>query len=318
MRLLEKIKRHAAVATGNFESMFSRASEIPPLPAPTARLVAEINHPEPEIGRLDTMLSSMPEITASVIKTVNSSLYSLHNPVTSVRHALAMLGLKRIKEIALTFTIRNALPKPAGGVFDHEAFWIDSLTMALLAKSFTRSFMPEKEETAFTVALLSDMALPVLLSLWQEYYAPVLEEWQGAPGRLSDIERKHFGWDHGQAGAWIAKSWNLSEEMVSYIGAHNLTYEELMNCELDDTVALPISLASMAPSVLKPDPERSSALISAAVRTLGMTCSDVKEAVEEVRQSFHEARLLFGLPDRYSDQVFGDLIRAAEDAGDSC
>jgi HD-like signal output (HDOD) protein len=229
-----------------------------------------------------------------------------------------MLGLSQVREIALAHTIKDALPKPTEGLFDHEAFWTDSLTMALLAKSFTKSFLPGQEDTSFTVALLSDMALPVLLSLWEEYYVPVLEEWKSEPGRLSAIEREHFSWDHGQAGAWIAKSWNLSEEMVSYIGAHNLTYDEIKKCELEDTAALPISLASMAASVLKPDSDRANSLVHAAVGALDMTTSDFRQTIEDVRESFHEVRTLFGLPDRDADGAFGDLIRATEDAGDSC
>ena len=56
MNILKKIKRHAAVATGNFESMFKNTDDIPSLPAITVRLIQEINKPDPDYNKLETML----------------------------------------------------------------------------------------------------------------------------------------------------------------------------------------------------------------------------------------------------------------------
>ena len=75
MGILGKIKRHAAVATGNFESMFKDTVEIPPLPTAAARLVAEFNRPEPEIERLDTMLSSLPDLAATLIVSIAADCF---------------------------------------------------------------------------------------------------------------------------------------------------------------------------------------------------------------------------------------------------
>ncbi len=48
MGIFAKIRRHAAVAGGDFASMFKDV-EIPLLPAAVTRLIAEINQPEHDI-----------------------------------------------------------------------------------------------------------------------------------------------------------------------------------------------------------------------------------------------------------------------------
>ena len=112
------------------------------------------------------------------------------------------LGLNNIRSLAMAYAAMEAIPKPKGDIFDHEAFWIDSLLRAFLSRSFASvSFNKDQCEEAFTAALIADVALPVLLSVWNDYYAPILGEWSQSSKHLSQLEREHFGWDHAQAGA---------------------------------------------------------------------------------------------------------------------
>ena len=97
------VREHAAVATGNFATMF-KDTEFPPLPAAIAALVTEINKAEPDVGQLEAIISTEASIAVKVLHTVNSSLFALETRVVSVRHAIALLGLQRIRSPSDTFT----------------------------------------------------------------------------------------------------------------------------------------------------------------------------------------------------------------------
>jgi HD-like signal output (HDOD) protein len=310
MGFLKKIRRHAAVASGDFAVMFKNV-EIPPLPTAVTRLIAEINQPEPNIDQMVKLISSTPEIAAKIIKTVNSALFSPRIRITNVKHAVTLLGLQHIRTIALAYATMDGLPQPNGNLFEHKAFWTDSLLRAIMSRSFSKKILKSHLEEAFTASLLSDLALPVLLSVWREYYEPVIEEWKHSPRRLSEIEREHFGWDHAQAGAWIAKSWEFPEEMVCYLGAHNLSKEDINEHELEDTIVAPMAVAAISSSVLKPDPERSGLVSHAAVEWLSMTSAEFVDCVTEVKESLAEIQELFGLHDRRVDRIIDDLLNAA-------
>ena len=96
MGLFSKIRRHAAVASGDFAVMLKDV-KIPPLPAAVTRLITEVNEPEPDIDKLAKLISSTPEIAGKVIKTVNCSLFGLRRPVTNVKHAVTLLELHHIR-----------------------------------------------------------------------------------------------------------------------------------------------------------------------------------------------------------------------------
>jgi HD-like signal output (HDOD) protein len=310
MELFRKIRRHFAVAGGDFETMF-RNVEIPPLPAGAARLVRELNRSEPDLKRLAMTISAQPELSASVLRTVNSAYYSLPHRVKTVHHAIVLLGPQRVRSIALSHAMIEAVPRPAGDVFDHGAFWTDSLVRALLARAFTAERGEAEAEEAFATMLLADVALPVLLCSWREYYSPVLVKWGSEGGRLSGVERGDFGWDHAQAGAWILRTWDFPEETVCHAGAHTLPMESLRELDLHETIALPMTVAALAPSVLKKDAERSVLLVREAAVAFGLGSEALAGLLCGVRDRVEEMRGLFSLEDRGASGVLDELAEIA-------
>ena len=311
MGLLKKLRRHAAVARGDFGMLFKDV-KIPPLPAAVNRLIAEINRSEPDIDRLVQLISSDPEITAKVIKTVNSSLYSPRVPVADVKRAVTLLGLAQIRSIVLAFATMDALPKPKGNLFNHNAFWIDSLLRAILARVLSRKLFSGQMDEVFTASLLSELAVPLLLCVWDEYYEPIVKEWETSPKRLSELERQHFGWDHAQAGAWILQSWEFPEEMICYIGAHNISMEKIKELDLQDTIVVPLAIAALSPSVLKPDPAPAAEVFHEAVNRLDMDAAQFADTIKEVKDTMTELLTLFELPEQKAVKILDDLLDIAK------
>ncbi|MEJ1497720.1 MAG: HDOD domain-containing protein [Candidatus Sedimenticola sp. (ex Thyasira tokunagai)] len=294
LNFVDKIRRHAAVAKGNFSSMFGEI-EIPPLPAAISRLVTEIGKEEPDMQQLGQMVAATPEISMKILQTVNSALFFLPNPVNSVTHAVTLLGLKRIRPLILSFATAHSLPTPPGELFEQQVFWSDSLLKALIARAFADSHCPDDREDAFTAMLLADIALPVLLTSWSEYYQPVVRRWRGAGERLSRLERDSFQWDHAQAGAWILQDWGFPEELVCFVGLHNADGDTVREFELQESAALPVAVAAMAPGCLNPDPVRARAMLEAAAREFQLTETRLQEKVMEIRMGFGEICSLFDI-----------------------
>lgn len=294
LKLFSRIRRHAAISTGNFDAIFNNIS-IAPMPPDTARLLDKINSPSVEIDEIALLIAALPEISAQILKTVNSSLFSLRSPVLSIQHAVTLLGLDRIRSIALSFAAVQAAPKPNTEVFNHQAFWTDSIIRALVAREFARHYCPLKYDDAFTAMLISDIALPVLLASWTEYYHPVVEEWCTSDKRLSKIEQNHFGWNHAQAGAWILQHWNFPEQLICFVGIHNANPNCISQLQLEDTVALPLIVASQMPSSLHSTIDRSTLFVQQATHHFSLSTDELSSIIDEVEQGFLDIYELMGL-----------------------
>jgi HD-like signal output (HDOD) protein len=311
MGVFDKIRRHSAIAGANFAAMFKDMDRIPPFPAAAAKLVSELNHPDADIEGIATVISADPALSSKVIQAVNSPVFAPKMPVVDIPHAITMLGTTRIRQIATVYAVKQGLPKPGSQLFDHETFWTASLLAALLTRALAKDRFKGQEDEGFTVTLLADIALPVLLSSWQEYYEPVMEEWKTSSERLSEIERRHFHWDHAQAGAWIAKSWGFPEEIVCLIGSHNLSSQQVQAAGLENTLVEPMRIASMISSVLKPCEGRSAHALTEAEHALGIAPARFADIVRTVTEDFKQTANLFGIRGSSAGKVLGDLLRAA-------
>ena len=204
-----------------------RHIRIPVLPAAITRLLSEINRDEPDIGKLETIISSEPQISAKILRTVNSSHFALRAKVTTIRHAIAMLGLNRVRSIGLSYAMLDAVNEPDSHLFKHEAFWTDTLLRSLIARSICQRTRPGEEDEAFTAMMLADVSIPILLTAWADKYEPVFSRWQGDVMELAQLERELVGWDHAQASAWILRKWEFPDKLIAAAASHNCSAEQI-------------------------------------------------------------------------------------------
>jgi HD-like signal output (HDOD) protein len=292
--LFKRIRRHAAISTGNFEILF-KDIEMSPLPIAITKLLEEINKPEVDMKQISLLITSLPEISAQVLKMVNSSLYSLRSPVLSIQHAVNLLGFDHIRATILSFAAVSAIPMPTASFFNHQAFWADSLVRALVARNFASHYCPEQCDDAFTAMLIADVALPVLLTNWKEYYQPVVKEWLTSQERLSTIEKNHFGWNHAQAGAWIMQQWNFPEQLICFVGIHNADPDCIEDLQLEKTIARPLIIASLLPSSVGEKPDRAELFVREAMQHFSLSTAELSTIITETEQGFLEFHELLGL-----------------------
>ena len=70
-------------------------------------------------------------------------------PVTTVDHAIKLLGLNTVKNLALSFSLIAGFNNRSAKAFNFTRFWKDSLTGAISAKLLAERLQPKLAEDAF-------------------------------------------------------------------------------------------------------------------------------------------------------------------------
>ncbi len=195
--------------------------ELPSLPAVAVQIVGLARQNNSSIQDVANVLSSDPALSAKVLKTINSSFYGLHNPVTTIKSAVVLLGLQTVKTLALGFSLVGTLNTRKSATFDYERFWRQSLYSAVAARAIAKRQRTLQRDEAFLAGLLSDIGTLVMhLTLGREYDV-LLEACRGDQVALVRLSREKFDLDHAQVGGTLAEHWKFPALLIEPIRRHH-------------------------------------------------------------------------------------------------
>ncbi len=203
------------------DRVLGTVDQVKPLSTAAVNLSALLATPGFSIDDVEGVIRSDPALTAAVLRTVNSAAFGVRRTVGTVKHATALLGNRRVAEIALGAAFSETLPTELAGYgMPSAAFWDHCNAVAAIAESLARTTNGAKPDETYTAALLHDLGKLVVASHLADHLQPVLGSLrQGTP--LVVAERIVLGIDHAEIGATLAERWGLPPAITQAIRWHH-------------------------------------------------------------------------------------------------
>ena len=203
------------------DDLLTSANNLPTLPGIAVRLLEAFQIDEPDINEIGDIISADPALTSKILKIVNSSIYSRPNKIVSAKHAINILGLKAVQNLALSFALVNNFRAEKTTEFDYVGFWKDSLVGAISAKYLAEKIGSDFFEDTFFLGLLQDIGILTVGYCFPEKYHQILEK--ADIGQFNPIEAETIVLDinHMEIGEYLIKSWGLPENFYRSIGCHH-------------------------------------------------------------------------------------------------
>jgi HD-like signal output (HDOD) protein len=191
---------------------------LPPFSPVAMRLVALLSNEDVHVDQVSRFIAAEPVFAARILQLANSPLFALMRQVTSVPQAVIVVGLERVKAIALT----RALGDYVAPVLRRKALaacWRNTLAGAITAEALARAYRLDPG-TAYTAGLLRDIGRLALLVKYPEAYANAIDIAREGSD-LRETERSLFDIDHCEAGQWIVSRMFLPEEICRAVVHHH-------------------------------------------------------------------------------------------------
>ena len=142
--------------------------------------------------------------------------------ITSLHQAIKLLGIKAIKNLALSFTLMKTFQSNQYKVIDYKRFWNNSLVGATASKLITEKLEPAHADDAFTLGLLQDIGILILGYCMPRPYTLVLNEVGKDAIICPHVETRFLGINHQEIGEFLTKSWDLPNTFCLPIGYHHI------------------------------------------------------------------------------------------------
>lgn len=194
---------------------------LPPFSPVATRLLQMLSDERVHVDQVSRFIAAEPVFAARVLQIANSPLFALRRQVASIPQAVIVVGMDRVKSIALT----RALGDYIAPVLRRKALlvcWRNTLAGALLAETIAPAFGVERD-TAYTAGLLRDIGRLALLVKYPEAYTNVLAISRERSHGLLTTERSLFDIDHCQAGQWIVERMGMQADICAAVARHHET-----------------------------------------------------------------------------------------------
>jgi len=181
-----------------------------------------ISNPEASLDDIVTVIQYDQGMTANLLKTCNSTYFGLQKEITSIKQAVAFLGIEKVTNLIMMGSYSGNFKEDHSGYGLGEGeLWRYSVASALIAQSLAEKKNLENISSLFTSALLKDIGKVILSAYMEDAYEEIKAKVDNDGYTFIEAEKEIFGIDHAELGANVAEKWKFSTDMVDIIRNHH-------------------------------------------------------------------------------------------------
>lgn len=181
---------------------------LPQLPEAYKTCMQMIANDE-SIEKISRYIEKLPDVTAEILKVVNSSFYGIS--VGSVKNAIVYIGLDALKNIILGASVFNSLNKGQGDRTISSLIWeqskICNRAIHLVYKEIYEKDIPDEISCA---GILHNIGMLIMNNKFNFYVLTDLNSFDS----FIKTENKVTGIDNAQLSAYILDWWNLPASLI--------------------------------------------------------------------------------------------------------
>lgn len=205
------------------KSVISKIDSLPSAPRIYLELLGELAKDTCSANSVADLISQDVGMSAGILKLVNSSFFGQREHISSIVHAVTLLGTEIIKSLIIYLDFFTKFNKAAFPDFDLEMLWGHSLTTGLFARTIAvAEGAPDSlTDECHIAGLLHDVGKLVLAVNFEKQYVQVLARCREENRTVWEMERQLLKASHAEVGAYLLGLWGLSDQVVTAVLHHH-------------------------------------------------------------------------------------------------
>lgn len=185
------------------------------------RMLDLVESPKSTAHEIGEVISSDPNLSARLLKIVNSSFYNYSGRIDTLSRAIAIVGTRELYSLAVSVSAIRAFSKIPVEIINMDTFWRHSIFCGIIARYLGKRCGVLHPERLFVAGLLHDIGALVCFARAPEKAQELLLIAEGDEQTLAYAEQQEFGFNHADLGGMLAALWNLPDTLVEAISCHH-------------------------------------------------------------------------------------------------
>ncbi len=205
----------SSIETNVLRHRIENISALPTIPGVLKRLSVIIENPQVSLNEITHFVSNDPALTTKILKMVNSAIYGFPGRISSVSHAIMLLGLNVVKGLLLGVSVFEVMQKAMSGLREH------SLACAVAARIIAQKKNLKEPEEISVAGLLHDIGKVILTLEFPNEYQEALSAAEKKGITIFEAEKGPFADSHAAVGFWLAEKWRFPRNLTEVIEFHH-------------------------------------------------------------------------------------------------
>ncbi|PLX46828.1 MAG: hypothetical protein C0613_15555 [Desulfobulbaceae bacterium] len=203
------------------EALILTIEQLPTLSDISTETLALIEADDTSIDEMSRFIERDQALALQVLKYANSPFAGTTSAVSSIKHAVVIMGLNEVKTLLLALTLQHFFASSGRDKENRRHFWKHSLICSHVANYLARSFQLRADSTVFISALIHDIGKIVVDQYLHDEFIKVVEYIEKNHTTFNEAEKAILGLTHYQIGAKLLRQWSFPEQIISQVYHHH-------------------------------------------------------------------------------------------------
>ncbi|GFK95530.1 hypothetical protein NNJEOMEG_03396 [Fundidesulfovibrio magnetotacticus] len=189
--------------------------DLPTLPKVLDEVSRLVRDPDSSTEQIAKLIAMDQVLSAKVLKMVNSPIYGFPGRISSIHHALVLLGFNVLRGVIVSTSVMDIMLQNMVGLWEH------SVGCALASATVARHVGLKDVEDVSVAGLLHDLGKVVCAVQLPEMKTSIEAMVKAQDVTYIDAEKAVMGFGHDRVNAWIADHWKLPPAIKEGISYHH-------------------------------------------------------------------------------------------------
>ena len=192
-----------------------KSTQLPTLPVIIENILKITGDDKTSSEDLAAFISKDQAMVNKILKIANSAYYGLSRKVSSLSHAITIIGFNEVTNLTIGLNVFSIFQKlGVRGILNMKDLWLHSIGCALISKKIAKKTGKSNVEQCFLSGLLHDMGKVILAVYFSEEYNSVLRDANESQSPLHLKEIEKLGLDHAMIAGMLMEQWNFPDSIA--------------------------------------------------------------------------------------------------------
>ena len=223
------------------EELVKGVQDLVPLPKAYIRIQELVNDPDSSLDDVTKVIVNDTALTSRILRIANSAYMALASKVDTVPHAVQVLGLNQVHDLALAGAAVGSLTKIKTPTLNIGDFWRRSVYCAVVARIICKQQKLGSPERLFVSGLLHDTGHLLLAYRQPDRYAEMREQSINKKLPMVVVEQNELGFTYADLGAALLNNWQLPQTIIAPVQHHVLGVTKMPDEQRAETTIIHVS-----------------------------------------------------------------------------